>query len=66
MFALIQHVDAAFGGQYVVGVNSIVWNTGKVQGGGEDEEEVNAVGRAMLPFAVVREVVRHWSDISGS
>jgi hypothetical protein len=35
-------------------------------GGGEDEEKVNAVGRAMLPFAVVIEVVRHWSDISGS
>jgi hypothetical protein len=43
-----------------------VWNMGEEDGGGEDEEKVNAVGRAMLPFAVVIEVVRHWSDISGS
>jgi hypothetical protein len=70
VFALMELVDAAFGGQSVVGINNIGveyggggWGGG---GGGEDEEKVNAVGRAMLPFAVVIEVVRHWSDISGS
>jgi hypothetical protein len=69
VFALMELVDAAFGGQSVVGINNIrveYGGGGGGGGGGEDEEKVNAVGRAMLPFAVVIEVVRHWSDISGS